>query len=252
MLTKGGTTAIQIRTGICFSGFLHIVQGDGSGAVLVVEGENQFIIVQVNGVHKCVDQHFAVGLLAYIQLTEFVEPEGNELRADSGLGNLFVGDLDFQIFFRGFQFLQAGLGGFGEDSLLDGVQEILAPFPILMDKKSFVIMEMKGVQIMENNRKKGTPPPRYDDAFKAGAVRMVTEQGRPSAEVAKELGICIDTLRSWLKTAGVQPGQADRQNRDNRKMRDLEAEVRALRKQLAEKDEVIDILKKSVGILSKP
>ena len=113
-------------------------------------------------------------------------------------------------------------------------------------------MERKGVQMMENKRKKGTPPPRYDDAFKSGAVRMVTEQGRPSAEVAKELGICIDTLRSWLKTAGVQPGQADRQNRDNRKMRDLEAEVRALRKQLAEKDEVIDILKKSVGILSKP
>lgn len=128
----------------------------------------------------------------------------------------------------------------------------VAPFPILMDKKSFVIMERKGVQMMENKRKKGTPPPRYDDAFKAGAVRMVIEQGRPSAEVAKELGICIDTLRSWLKAAGVQPGQTDRQNRDNRKMRDLEAEVRALRKQLAEKDEVIDILKKSVGILSKP
>ena len=38
---------------------------------------------------------------------------------------------------------------------------------------------------------------------------MVTEQGRPSTEVAKELGICIDTLRSWLKAAGVQAGQAD-------------------------------------------
>ena len=133
-----------------------------------------------------------------------------------------------------------------------GFVSTYAPFPILMDKKSFVIMERKGVQMMENKRKKGTPPPRYDDAFKAGAVRMVIEQGRPSAEVAKELGICIDTLRSWLKAAGVQPGQTDRQNRDNRKMRDLEAEVRALRKQLAEKDEVIDILKKSVGILSKP
>ena len=33
---------------------------------------------------------------------------------------------------------------------------------------------------------------------------------------------------------------------------DMEAENRALRKQLGEKDEVIDILKKSVGILSKP
>ena len=100
---------------------------------------------------------------------------------------------------------------------------------------------------MENKRKKGIAPPRYDEAFKAGAIRMVTEQGRPSTEVAKELGIC-----SWLKPAGVQAGQADRQNRDSRRTRELEAEVRTLRKQLAEKDEVIDVLKKSVGILSRP
>ena len=31
---------------------------------------------------------------------------------------------------------------------------------------------------MENKRKKGIAPPRYDEAFKAGAIRMVTEQGR--------------------------------------------------------------------------
>lgn len=67
------------------------------------------------------------------------------------------------------------------------------------------------------------------------------------------LGICIDTLRSWLKAAGApSPGQADRQNRDARRLRELEAEIRALRKKLEEKDGVIDILKKSVGILSKP
>ena len=46
--------------------------------------------------------------------------------------------------------------------------------------------------------KKGTMPPRYDEAFKAGAVKMVTEQGRPVKEVAAELGICIDTLSAWL------------------------------------------------------
>ena len=100
--------------------------------------------------------------------------------------------------------------------------------------------------------KKGTAPPRYDEAFKAGAVRLVTEQGRQPTEVAKELGICIDTLRSWLKASGVQLGQASRQNREQQRIRELEAELRGLRKQLGEKDEVIDILKKSVGILSKP
>lgn len=50
----------------------------------------------------------------------------------------------------------------------------------------------------QKQKKKGTPPPRYDEAFKAGTVRKVTEQGRESREVAKDLGICIDTLRSWL------------------------------------------------------
>ena len=105
---------------------------------------------------------------------------------------------------------------------------------------------------MEDKTRKHGAPPRYDEAFKTGAVQMVTEQRRPSREVAAELGICIDTLKSWLKTAGVQAGQTDRQNRDARRLRELETENRTLRKQLSEKDEVIDVLKKSVGILSKP
>ncbi len=100
--------------------------------------------------------------------------------------------------------------------------------------------------------KKGTPPPRYDEAFKAGAVRLVAEQGRQPTDVAKELGICIDMLRSWLKASGIQMGQASRQNREQQRIRELEAEVRTLRKQLVEKEEIIDVLKKSVGILSKP
>lgn len=81
---------------------------------------------------------------------------------------------------------------------------------------------------------------------------MVTEQGRQPTEVAKELGICIDTLRSWLKASGIQMGQASRLNREQQRIRELEVEVRTLRKQLGEKEEVIEVLKKSVGILSKP
>lgn len=92
----------------------------------------------------------------------------------------------------------------------------------------------------------------YDTAFKAGAVKMVTEQGRDPREVARDLGICIDTLRSWLKASGMQLGQVSRYNREQQRIRELEAEIRTLRRQLGEKEEVIDILKKSVGILSKP
>lgn len=105
---------------------------------------------------------------------------------------------------------------------------------------------------MEQKTTKRTAPPRYDEAFKAGAIRLVTEQHRPAKEVAAELGVCVDTLRAWMNAAGVHPGSAERENRDLRRLRDLEAENRALRKQVAEKDEVIGVLKKSVGILSKP
>ena len=105
---------------------------------------------------------------------------------------------------------------------------------------------------MEQKKTKRPSPPRYDDAFRDGAIRLVVEQHRPAREVAAELGICIDPLKSWLKAAGVHPGSAERENRDLRRLRELEAEVKTLRKQVTEKDEVIDVLKKSVGILYKP
>ena len=84
---------------------------------------------------------------------------------------------------------------------------------------------------MAQKERKHTAPPRYDTAFREGAVKMVTEQGRQCRDVASELGICIDTLRNWLKSAGApSPGESDRQNRDSRKMRELESEVRELPK----------------------
>ena len=100
--------------------------------------------------------------------------------------------------------------------------------------------------------RKHEAPPRYDAAFKEGAIRLVTQEGRPMREVAQALGVCVDTIRNWLRAAGIQPTETERQNRMDRRQRDLEAEIRSLRKQLAQKDEVIDILQKSVGILSKP
>lgn len=91
--------------------------------------------------------------------------------------------------------------------------------------------------------RKHEAPPRYDAAFKEGAIRLVTEEGRPMREMAEELGVCTDTIRNWLKASGIQPKETERQNRLERRQRDLEAENRALRKQLAQKDEVIEILK---------
>ena len=101
------------------------------------------------------------------------------------------------------------------------------------------------------NKNKGKAPPRYDGAFREGAVKLVTEQGRQSNDVAKELGICPTTLRNWLKSAGVNAVATNRENRDVKRARELESQVRELKRQLAEKEEVIDVLKKSVGIISR-
>ena len=89
--------------------------------------------------------------------------------------------------------------------------------------------------------------------------------------MAKELGISADSLRSWLKAAGVSMGEANRSNKDAKRVRELEAQARELKKQVTDKDATIDVLKKSsvclprkhvlrppaflpvhVGILSKP
>jgi len=78
---------------------------------------------------------------------------------------------------------------------------------------------------METTKKKCMVPPRYDETFKEGAIRMVTEQGRLSSDVAQELGICPDTLRSWLKKAGIQAGQANRLNREQQKICELENKI---------------------------
>ena len=100
--------------------------------------------------------------------------------------------------------------------------------------------------------RKGITPPRYDKEFKEGAIKLVVEQGRSIKAVASELGVSFDSLRNWLKAAGIEPGAASRTNRDNKRIKELEAQNRELKKQLTEKDEVITVLKKSVGILSTP
>ena len=39
---------------------------------------------------------------------------------------------------------------------------------------------------------------RFDPEFRAGAVRIVVETGRPIAQVARELGINQGTLGNWV------------------------------------------------------
>jgi transposase len=92
----------------------------------------------------------------------------------------------------------------------------------------------------ENGKKK-----RFDRDFKMSAVKMVTEGGHKTAEVARSLGIDPGRLYLWKKQFSDNgerafPGKGHL------------TELAALRRQLREVEMERDILKKAVGIFSKP
>ncbi len=86
---------------------------------------------------------------------------------------------------------------------------------------------------------------RFDRDFKISAVKMVTLEGHTASEVARSLGIHPNQLYSWKKKFSDNgekafPGKGHL------------TEISSLRKQLREVEMERDILKKAVGIFSKP
>lgn len=86
---------------------------------------------------------------------------------------------------------------------------------------------------------------RFDRDFKISAVKMITEGGHKASEVARSLGIHPNVLYNWKRKFSDDgekafPGKGHL------------TEVSALRKQLREVEMERDILKKAVGIFSKP
>ena len=88
---------------------------------------------------------------------------------------------------------------------------------------------------------------RYDETFKEGAIKMVTEQKIPVPQAAKELGITDDTLRNWLKKAGLNPKVESKNNYLLKKVRELK--VRELETQLKAKKVEVEQLREANEIL---
>jgi transposase len=87
----------------------------------------------------------------------------------------------------------------------------------------------------------------YDRAFKMEAVRQVTEEGRPLAAVARELGVNENSLYRWKKQLS---DQADTAFVGTGNLTPEQAELRRLRRELADVTEERDILKKAISVFS--
>jgi transposase len=84
---------------------------------------------------------------------------------------------------------------------------------------------------------------KYDEDFKEGAVQLVTQTGKPIAQVARELGINEGTLGNWCakQRRTGENGQAELSESER-------AELERLRKELIELRMQRDVLKRSVAL----
>ena len=84
---------------------------------------------------------------------------------------------------------------------------------------------------------------KFDEDFKAGAVRIVRETGKPIAQVARELGINEGTLGNWCARERQARGGGDGALTGSER-----AELERLRRENAELAMQRDVLKRSVAL----
>ncbi len=95
--------------------------------------------------------------------------------------------------------------------------------------------------------KKATKPRRsFTDEFKADAVRLVLEEGKSIAEVARDLGLTHSALSLWVRQA-----RADRSGGKTGITSEERAELARLKKENRELKMERDILKKAAAFFAK-
>ena len=97
--------------------------------------------------------------------------------------------------------------------------------------------------VSTNSRRK------YDKEFKLNAVRLTTTGGQRVTEVARDLGIDANMLHRWRNQfkdegTGAFPGKG--------RLTPQDEQIRRLERELKNVAEERDILKKALGIFSKP
>lgn len=86
----------------------------------------------------------------------------------------------------------------------------------------------------------------FSEEFKAGAVRLVLDEGRSIGAVAREMDLTASSLASW-----VQQARADRTKGRTRLTTEERQELTRLRKELRIVQEERDILKKATAFFAK-
>lgn len=75
-------------------------------------------------------------------------------------------------------------------------------------------------------------PRKYPQELRERAVRLALESGRPIKHVAADVGVHYESLRHWVRQAEADAGERKDllTTSDRERLKDLEREVRELRK----------------------
>lgn len=99
--------------------------------------------------------------------------------------------------------------------------------------------------------KKKQTPSGFDEEFRREAVRLAESGTMPIAEVARQLGIHLETLRNWRRKAREAQDAANGGMTSRTTVPSLEEENRRLRRENARLLEERDILKKATAFFAK-
>ncbi|RFS85948.1 transposase [Actinomadura spongiicola] len=98
---------------------------------------------------------------------------------------------------------------------------------------------------------RGDKKRQFDPGFRAGAVWIVKETGKPVAQVARDLGISRYTLQNWVKNDRGQAQGGELGESERQELARLRAERAAWERERAELEMERDVLKRSVVLWVK-
>ena len=121
------TSRTHIRTFLRFHGF---PESDRFRTFLIIKGDENLIIVEIDGIDEGIHQRLPLLRLGHIQLAETEQPEPDEFFFHLRFCQPFLCNAGLQFLpllfqsFQSFQSFQPLLGGAGQNAHLDGVQHI--------------------------------------------------------------------------------------------------------------------------------
>ncbi|MFF7234455.1 transposase [Streptomyces sioyaensis] len=92
---------------------------------------------------------------------------------------------------------------------------------------------------------------KFDAEFREGAVRIVTETGKPAAEVARDLGVNETTLATWVSRARKAGGDGTLGDSEREELLRLRRKDSEKSKQIKQLEMERDVLKRCMVLWVK-